>query len=71
MKANNVHIGLMPLIVVCASPYVGQSLSRADRPEVKVGDAWAYQGRDARTANARLRYEKDMLREWLRQEFAR
>ena len=53
MKPNNVQTVLMLLMALCTTPCVGQSLSRADRPEVKVGDTWVYQDRDARTGEKR------------------
>lgn len=53
MKPSNVRTGLMLFIILCTTPCAGQSLSKADRPEVKVGDAWAYQDRDARTGEKR------------------
>ena len=53
MKPNNVRTGLMLFIVLCTAPGLGQSLSRADRPEVKVGDTWVYQDTEAGTDEKR------------------
>ncbi len=53
MKPSNVHVGLMLFVLLVAAPCVAQSLSRAGRPEVKVGEKWVYQDRDLRTGEKR------------------
>lgn len=53
MKPNNVRFGLMLFVLLCTAPRVAQLPSRADRPEVKVGERWVYQNRDVRTGEKR------------------
>jgi hypothetical protein len=54
MKASHIRSALMLGILVCAAtPCAEQSLSRASRPEVKVGDAWVYKVREVRTGETR------------------
>jgi hypothetical protein len=43
----------MLLVLLCTAPCVARLLSRADPPEVKLGESWVYQDRDVRTGEKR------------------
>jgi hypothetical protein len=40
---------VLALASMCATPCAAQSLERAERPEIKVGDLWVFQNTDFRT----------------------
>ena len=49
MKSNATQAGLAILISFCSLLCSAQALTRADRPEVKVGDSWVQQSSNPRT----------------------
>ena len=53
MGFRGMQARLVLVVLLCAGPCVAQSLSRAERPDVKVGDSWVYQDRDVRTGEKR------------------
>lgn len=53
MKSSFLQAGLALFVSFCSLLCAAQPLTRADRPEVKVGDTWVYQNSDARTGEKR------------------
>ena len=53
MESNFLQAGLALFISFCPLLCTAQPLTRADRPELKVGDTWVVQNSDARTGEKR------------------
>jgi hypothetical protein len=53
MKGPRLRAGFAIFLGLCAAPCIAQPVSRADRPEVKTGDAWVFRDIDVTTGEKR------------------